>query len=89
MSKPKFTGAGEAAIKKFLGQGTDEASNAPNEIVSISQSNTDVAKPEVKQKRYIDKYRMTLILEDEAKAYLDIMIRLDGISPTQFINNLI
>ena len=40
-------------------------------------------------KLWKDKFRTTTVLEDDVKEYLDIIIRLDGTSITQYINNLV
>ncbi len=90
MKKQNLADASTAALNKFFNP------NEANQKSNSSENNVDDTQQEVvkprqaaAQKKYIDKYRMTLVLDDESKMYLDVMTRLEGRSITQYINDLI
>lgn len=87
--KPKnnFANASTAAVSKFFNHNKEEsASQGTSEIQEKQIATIDKAPV---QKKYADKYRMTLVLESESKVYLDVITRLDGRSITQYLNELI
>lgn len=85
-----FADASTAALNKFFHSNEENQKTTSQENNADSDQQEDVKpKPIVVQKKYIDKYRMTLVLDDESKMYLDVMTRLEGRSITQYINDLI
>jgi hypothetical protein len=91
MSKKSFRNIGTEAASKFISPITQY--NSPNSLNAIEQSGDTlvVVKPMVvnDQQRWKDKFRTTTVLEDDVKQYLDVMVRLDGVSITKYLNKLV
>lgn len=92
MSKKNFKSVGEQAVSKFFSdistQDAHMVQDKPNTLnapMSISKDKTEITN-KLKSK---DKQRINLAFDEGLLDYLHIMVRLDGVSITQYINNLI
>jgi len=101
MAKKSFKDASAAAVQKFLNLSpsptaedagellvAEEQQLASAQALPIKTKSLGAEAPPLKEK-YIDKYRMTLVIKQELKAYLDVITRLEGCSITQYINQLV
>jgi predicted DNA binding CopG/RHH family protein len=92
MSKKNFKSVGEQAVSKFFSDIstqdahiTQDAPNALSALKGTSKNQTEIQN-KLKSK---DKQRINLAFDEGLLDYLHIMVRLDGVSATQYINNLI
>lgn len=88
MAKKNFKDIGAQAASKFFPEKSVPI-NEHDTHDAHKESNETNVQTEKDKNKYINKQRMNIAFDDGLLDYLHIMIRLDGVSATKYINKLI
>lgn len=94
--KKSFVNTGNDVVSKYFSEQSEpitEISDVSTITDSEQHNSNNVVENEMIKKKIDEvkhsKLRTTILLEDEARKYLDIMVRLDGSNLTKYLHSLI